>query len=93
MKMVQHKKTILLSDGATWIRNLCAEIFPDAQQIFHLCENVYTYAKYLFNMDESKYNSWADDICKALKKSDSNHVLTELAKLKDKKLANCSINL
>jgi hypothetical protein len=91
-----YKKTILLSDGATWIRNLCADIFPDAQQIldyFHLCENVYSYAKYLFNMDESKYNPWANDICKALKKSDSNQVLTELAKFKDKKLANCSINL
>ena len=54
-----YKKSVVLSDGATWIRNMAEEIFPDAQQIldfYHLCENVNTYAKHLFNMDESKYN-------------------------------------
>ena len=40
----QYKTTIILSDGATWIRNMCEELFPDAIQIldlFHLCENTY----------------------------------------------------
>jgi hypothetical protein len=91
-----YKKTILLSDGATWIRNLREEIFPDALQIldfYHLCENVHTFAKYLFNMDESKYKTWADDICKALKKSQYQHVLNELLSFKDKKIGSCSVNL
>jgi hypothetical protein len=63
------KKTVILSDGATWIRNIAEEIFPDAQQIldfYHLCENVNTYAKHMFNMDESKYKPWAQNICDCL---------------------------
>ena len=60
------EKTVILGDGATWIRNMAEEFFPDAQQIldyFHLCENVHIYAKYIFNMNESKYKPWANDIC------------------------------
>jgi hypothetical protein len=91
-----YKKTILLSDGAAWIRNLCDEIFPDAIRIldyFHLCENVYTFAKHIFNMEETKYKPWADDICKSLKKSNSKQVLNELLPYKEKKPPNCDVNL
>ena len=92
----QYKDTVILSDGATWIRNMAQEIFPDAQQIldyYHLCENVNDYGKYLFRQDESQYKPWAKDICDALKSSEYNRVLTELEKTKDKKLKDCSINL
>jgi hypothetical protein len=78
-----YKETVILSDGATWIRNMVEELFPDAQQIldfFHLCENVNSYAKYLFNMDDSKYIPWARDICESLKKSQYKQVLKELSK-------------
>lgn len=91
-----YKKTILISDGATWIRNLREEIFPDALQIldyYHLCENVHTFAKYLFCMDETKYRPWAVDVCKALKKSRFKQVLKELLPYKDKKPGACSVNL
>jgi len=91
-----YKNTIIISDGATWIRNLHNEIFPDAQQIldyYHLCENVHTYAKHLFDMNEVKYRPWADNICNALKKSKANQALTELQSLKSKHLANCPVNL
>jgi len=91
-----YKKTIIISDGATWIRNIREEIFPDALQIldfYHLCENVHTFAKHLHNMDELKYKPWADDICKALKKSQSQNVLKELLPWKDKKPGNCNVNL
>ena len=91
-----YKKTVLISDGATWIRNLREEVFPDALQIldyYHLCENVHTFAKYLFNMDETKYNPWADDICKALKKSQFQQILKELLPYKNKKPGACPINL
>ena len=57
-----YKQTVLLSDGAAWIRNMKELLFPDAQQIldfYHLCENVYTFAKDIFNMDESLYKPWA----------------------------------
>ncbi|MCL2087844.1 MAG: hypothetical protein FWH05_09680 [Oscillospiraceae bacterium] len=91
-----YKKTILISDGAIWIRNLREEIFPDALQIldyYHLCENVHTFAKYLFNMDETKYKPWADDICKALKKSQFQEVLKELLPYKNKKPGACPVNI
>jgi len=91
-----YKKTILISDGATWIRNLREEVFPDALQIldyYHLCENVHTFAKHLFSMDETKYKLWADDICKALKKSQFQQVLKDLLPYKDKKPGTCPVNL
>jgi hypothetical protein len=92
----RYKETVVLSDGATWIRNMVEELFPDAQQIldfFHLCENVNSYAKCLFNMDESKYRPWAKDICDSLKKSQYEQVLKELGKSKYKIPDRCPVNL
>jgi hypothetical protein len=92
----RFKDTVVLSDGATWIRNMVEEFFPDAQQIldfFHLCENVNAYAKHIFNMDESKYKPWAKDICDSLKASRYERVLLELSTFKDKKPTQCPVNL
>ncbi|MCL2147715.1 MAG: hypothetical protein FWH52_07910, partial [Synergistaceae bacterium] len=92
----QFKETVVLSDGATWIRNMVGELFPDAQQIldfFHLCENVYAYAKVLFNMDASKYTPWAKRICAQLKASEYKLVLQELYPDKDEKPNGCFVNL
>ena len=92
----QFKETVVLSDGATWIRHMVEELFPDAQQIldyFHLCENVYTFAKALFNMDESKYIPWAKNMCSHLKAGKHNLVLRELESLKDKTPNGCPVNL
>jgi hypothetical protein len=92
----RFKETVILSDGATWIRNMAEELFPDAQHIldfFHLCENVNTYAKHLFNMDESKYRPWAKDVCDSLKKSDARSVLRELDAYTSTHLDNCPVNL
>jgi hypothetical protein len=89
-----YKETVVLSDGAAWIRNMVEELFPDAQQIldfFHLCENVNSFAKHLFNMDDSKYGPWAKDICDSLKKSQYTQVLKELEK--SQKPAGCPVNL
>ena len=90
----QYKDTVIISDGATWIRYMVEELFPDAQQIldyYHLCENVSTYAKHLFKMDESKYKPWAKDICGKLKKGDFRHVLNELNAVPVP--SNCPVNL
>ena len=92
----QFDNTVVLGDGATWIRNMVEEFFPDAQQIldyFHLCENVHTYAKYIFNMDETQYKSWASDICITLKEGNHHLVLNELKPFKDRKFGNCPVNL
>ena len=90
-----YKETVILSDGATWIRNMVEELFPDAQQIldfYHMCENVHTFAKYLFKMDETKYRPWAKDVCKTIKKSGFRQVLSELDNV-ERVPHNCPVNL
>lgn len=89
-----YKETVLLSDGATWIRNMKEELFPDAQQIldfYHLCENVNDYAKSIFNMDESRYRPWAEHICTSLKDGKYKDVLKELGTSRRKKKTSASI--
>jgi hypothetical protein len=61
----KFKKTVLISDGAKWIRNLKEFIFPDAQQIidfWHVSQHIYNFAKLYFNNIESKYIMWAEKI-------------------------------
>lgn len=91
-----YTNTVLLSDGATWIRNMKELLFPDAQQIldyFHLCENVYAFAKDVFNQDESLFKPWAARICTDLKKSRYRDVLQELERMDTKKLNKSAVNL
>jgi hypothetical protein len=92
----QYKETVLISDGATWIRNMREELFPDAQQIldyFHLCENVHTFSKHIFGMDEAKYRPWANDICTALKKSEAKLVLNDIKSYAGKAAGPSPVNL
>ena len=54
----RYSETVILSDGATWIRSVKDELFPDAQQILdflHLCEITYGFAKAIWGQDEGKY--------------------------------------
>jgi len=92
-----YKETVLLSDGAAWIRNMKEELFPDAQQIldfYHLCENVTDYAKCIFNMDEARYKPWAEQVCASLKAGKYKDVLQELGKPEDeRKASDASVNL
>jgi hypothetical protein len=91
-----YKETVLLSDGATWIRNMKEEFFPDAQQIldyYHLCENVNNYAKNIFNADRSHCRLWAEQTCAALKAGKYKEVLRELGKPNGKRHITSSINL
>jgi hypothetical protein len=81
------KNCVVLSDGATWIRNMVQTAFPDAQQIldyFHLCENIYTFSKIYFKNDDVKAKNWAETICKDLKDSKTEHVLKILKPLCNK---------
>ena len=81
----KYDKTIIISDGATWIRNMREELFPDAQHIldyYHLCENVNTFAKHYFGFEPSKYSKWADETCAKLKASQYKDVLKDLKKRK-----------
>jgi len=92
----KYRNTVVLSDGATWIRNMCNEIFPDAEQIldlFHLCENTYEYAKAIFKNDESKYKPWAEDVIDKFKTGKKEEVLSSLNKLQKHKLPKGTVNL
>jgi hypothetical protein len=91
-----YRKTVFLGDGAIWIRNMVAELYPDAQQIldfFHLSENVYKFAKALFKMKETMYRPWAEDLCERLKDSKHDEVLRDLLKYKDSPPPDSDINL
>lgn len=91
-----YEKTVLLSDGATWIRNLKEELFPDAQQIldfFHLCENTHAFAKVLWGSDEKKCKRWAKRICDKLENGKYKEVLKELKKHESLKMPMGTVNL
>lgn len=65
-------QTVVVSDGATWIRNMCLELFPDATQIldfFHLKENLYDFAKFLFPHSAAEYTEWAETLAGLLRQS------------------------
>lgn len=92
----QYEDTVVVSDGATWIRKMVEELFPDAQQIldyFHLCENVNEYAKAMYSGNEALWKPWAKRICEMLKESKSEQVLLELEPIKERKYGNCNVNL
>jgi len=58
-------ESVVIGDGAAWIRNISEEIFPDATHIldlFHLKENIYSYSKYLHGQDNAKMVAWAEGI-------------------------------
>lgn len=92
----KYKNVVILSDGATWIRGMKDELFPDAQQIldkYHAKENTYSFAKAIFKNDEAKYIPWAEDICKKLDNGHLDEILQILGPYKGKTFGNGVVNL
>ncbi len=55
----------MISAGATWIRNMIHELFPNVIQIldkYHLIENIYDYGKLIFFDDMVKAEKFKDII-------------------------------
>jgi len=91
-----YKTVIVLGDGATWIRTMCEEIFPDAIQIldkFHLEENIYNFAKYIFKNDEDKYKPLAKMIINYIMEDKVSKALLEIEKHSKVKLPSGVVNL
>jgi predicted transcriptional regulator len=91
-----YQTVILLSDGATWIRNVKEECFPDSQQIldfFHMSENVSKFSKFIFENDEKTSKSWSVSICQLLRESRHIEVLEIIKGLGKKKLSKSPFNL
>lgn len=65
LKYWEYKNIVFISDGATWLRNMINELFPEATQIldkYHLIENIYDYSKFVFNNDMKKVEKFKDKI-------------------------------
>lgn len=65
------KQVVVIGDGASWIWNMCEELFPDAVRIldyFHLSENVNGYAKVLYPQDEVGRRIWVNTVLDLIKK-------------------------
>ena len=90
------KKTVIISDGAMWIRSMKEELFPEAQQIldlFHLKENVYEYSKALWNNDPVRYKPWSAKVCNMLDRGKWEKVIDMLDLHKNKEVDGAPVNL
>ena len=80
-------KVVIIADGATWIRNMANELFPEAVQIldlYHLKENIYTFAKHIFAQNEKQYVPWAESLIKMVldgKTREALQMIPEMGKL------------
>ncbi|MDR2457639.1 MAG: hypothetical protein LBD41_04075 [Clostridiales Family XIII bacterium] len=83
----KFKETVLLSDGATWIRNMKDKLFPDAQQIldlFHLKEKIWNFSKLYFKENIKNYTPWAFEMCDKIEKSQYKFVIDKVKIMEDK---------
>jgi hypothetical protein len=91
-----YRRMVIISDGATWIREMKKDYFPDAQQIldyWHLCENVSEFFKKIFNQDASKYEPLTAEICALLKNSQPQEAISKIRSLGKRLLSRTSQNL
>ena len=96
LKYWEYESVVFISDGATWLRNMIEELFPEAIQIldkFHLIENIYDYAKYIFNEDMKKVEKFKDKIIGYCYSREYNLIVKELKKYKDVTIPKTVCNL
>jgi hypothetical protein len=76
------ERVVVVGDGAKWIWNMCAELFPDAVcilDLFHMKENIYDYAKALFPNDEKAYTRWAKTVSHYIETQQVKKALSKIA--------------
>lgn len=96
LKYWEYENIVFISDGATWLRNMISELFPEAIEIldkFHLIENIYQYGKFIFDEDIKKVESFKDKIIGYCYSNEYNLIVKELKKYKDIKLPSTICNL
>jgi hypothetical protein len=92
----KYQQTVLISDGATWIRNMKEELYPDAQQIldfFHLKENISTFAKAAFDMDEKRYRPWSEKVAALFKASKTDEAIEKINALGKKRITKSEFDI
>lgn len=92
----KYENIVFISDGATWLRNMIAELFPEAIQIldkFHLIENIYEYGKFIFHDDMKKVERFKDKLIGYCYSGEYNLIQKELRKYKDIEIPKTICNL
>lgn len=92
----KYENIVFISDGATWLRNMINELFPEAVQIldkYHLIENIYEYGKFIFNDDIKKVEKFKNKIIGFCYSDEYNLIVKELKKYKDIKIPQTICNL
>ena len=92
----KYENIVFISDGATWLRNMITELFPEAVQIldkFHLIENIYDYAKYIFKDDMQKVEEFKDKILGYCYSGEFDLIEKELEKYKNIQVPKTVCNL
>ncbi len=92
----EYKNFVFISDGATWLRNMISELFPEAIQIldkFHLIENIYEYGKFIFNDNMKKVERFKDKIIGYCYSKEYKLIVKELKKYENIKLPKTICNL
>lgn len=91
-----YENVIFITDGATWIRNMINEFYPEAIQIldlFHLEENINGYAKIIFKDNERKIKNFYERTIERIYNHEFDLIFKELKKYKDIKLPSGVVNL
>ncbi|MDR1081566.1 MAG: hypothetical protein LBQ79_11575 [Deltaproteobacteria bacterium] len=82
-----HTKTVLVTDGATWISNMQKTVFPDAihiLDIWHVIEHLYAFGKIYFKYDEEKYQPWVEEMKEKLVCNEHMDVIAEVQNMTKK---------
>jgi hypothetical protein len=91
-----YKNTVLISDGATWIRNMKEVFFHDAIQIldfYHLAEHIFNFAKEVFDFDEKIYDKWAHEIISLFRNSETQGAITKIKQLSKRQLGKANSDI
>lgn len=92
----KYETIVFISDGATWLRNMITELFPEATQIldkYHLIENICEYGKFIFRDDMKKVEKFKDKLIGYCYSKEYKLIQKELIKYKDIQLPKTICNL
>jgi hypothetical protein len=91
----QYKNTVIISYGATWVRNIVDIYFKGAQQIlyfYHLAEHIHNFPKEVFINEDKKAKKWVYEMCSLLKQSKIDTVIKNINFFTNKEQVNNLIN-
>ena len=82
----QAPRRVVIGDGARWIWQLSAELFPGAIEvvdIFHAKEKLHDVSKAIYGADSDLAGRWAELRCEELAAGNIEGLITELKKVSD----------